>query len=834
MRAKKVVIVGNGMVGHRLCAKLREAAHPEALGISVFGEEPRPAYDRVHLTSFFTGRSPEELQLAPPGWYEEHGVVLRTGERVVRIDRVAKMVVSQSGIEEGYDELVLATGSAPFVPAALEGVAQAGVFVYRTIEDLEAIRAYTAGRRSGVVIGGGLLGLEAAKALLDLGLRAIVVEFMPRLMPRQLDDGAAGVLRSKLEELGVEVLTGKEALGVRGDGCVSGLVLTDGTVLDCDVIVVSAGIRPRDELARACGLDVGPRGGVVVDGHLRTSDRAISAIGEVALHTGVTYGLVAPGYRMAEVVASRIAGSDASTATFEGFDTSTTLKLVGVDVSSFGDPFGTEDSVPIAFEDRRKGVYKKIHVSPCGSRLLGGILVGDGSAYGALHRMYVNRTACPADPSELILGTRAGGAAGPGVESIAADAQVCSCENVCRGAIDTAIAAGAADVGAVAKATRAGTGCGGCKPLVSDVLRHALTRMGLSVKRTLCEHFDYTRQDLYALVKLKGIRSFDELLDAYGTGDGCEVCKPAVASIMASVYAEIATRQTTIQDTNDRFLANIQRGGTYSVVPRIPGGEITPEKLQVIGRVAEKYGLYTKITGGQRIDLLGARVEQLPAIWEELVTAGFESGHAYGKALRTVKSCVGTSWCRYGVQDAVGFAIRVENRYKGLRAPHKIKSAVSGCIRECAEAQSKDFGLIATEKGWNLYVCGNGGAKPQHAQLLATDLDEDAAIRLIDRFLMFYIKTAEPLTRTAKWLNGLEGGIEHVKDVVVRDSLGICADLEHDMEACVRSYECEWAAVVKSPELRKRFVSFVNSEAPDPGVRFVETRGQRQPVAWSA
>ena len=832
---KKVVIVGNGMVGHRLCAKLRERAGPEALDIVVYGEEPWPAYDRVHLSSYFSGASADDLLLAPRCWYDERGIRLRSGDRVVRIDRGAKCVLTESGATESYDELVLATGSSPFVPGALVGVKTAGVFVYRTIEDLLAIAEYGATCRSGAVLGGGLLGLEAAKALMDMGLETTVVEFMPRLMPRQLDEGGAATLRSKLASLGVDILTGKDARGVRGNGHMTGIEFADGSALDTDILVISAGIKPRDELARECGLAVGERGGVVVDDRLRTSDESIHAVGEVALHGGVTYGLVAPGYRMAEVVAAQLVDGGVGGELFRGSDTSTSLKLVGVDVSSFGNPFGTDTSIPIAFDDGRKGIYKKIHLSPCGTRLLGGVLVGDASAFGLLNRMYLNQTACPADPSELILGTRGGATPGMGVEHLPAAGQICSCENVCKGDIDRAVAdMGLTDIAGIARATKAGTGCGGCKPLVADILRCALTAAGHTVKRSLCEHFDYTRQELYALVKVRGFRSFDELIDACGSGDGCEVCKPAVASIMASVFAEIATRQATIQDTNDRFLANIQRGGTYSVVPRIPGGEITPAKLQVIGRVAEKYGLYTKITGGQRIDLFGARVEQLPAIWEELIEAGFESGHAYGKALRTVKSCVGTSWCRYGVQDAVGFAIRVENRYKGLRAPHKLKSAVSGCIRECAEAQGKDFGLIATERGWNLYVCGNGGAKPQHAQLLAGDVDEDACIRLIDCFLMFYIKTAEPLTRTAKWLNGLEGGIEYLKDVIVHDSLGICAELERDMEALVLDYECEWRAVVESPELRRRFASFVNTVEPDPEVRFVEIRGQKQPVAWSA
>ena len=752
---KKVVIVGNGMVGHRLCAKLRERAGPDALDIVVYGEEPRPAYDRVHLSSYFSGTSAEELSLAPRSWYEEQGILLRTDEAVVHIDRGERRVRTSTGRAESYDELVLATGSRPFVPAALEGAATPGVFVYRTIEDLEAIESYGVSCRRGAVLGGGLLGLEAAKALMDMGIETTVVEFMPRLMPRQLDEGGAAALRYRLKSLGVEILTAKETTGTRGTDRLSALEFRDGSTLDTDILVISAGIRPRDELARACGLAVGVAGGVVVDDRLRTSDEAIYAVGEVALHRGLIYGLVGPGYQMADVVASQIAhNGNGSASNFTGSDTSTSLKLIGVDVSTFGEATGTPEGIPIVFEDRLKGVYKKIELSPDGKRLLGGVLVGDAASYGMLRQMFLSGAPCPADPAELILGSRNGSEAARGVAGLSAEAQICSCENVCRGAIEKAIADhDLTEPSRLGKLTGAGTGCGGCKPLISDLLRHTLEATGRAVKRTLCEHFDYTRQELYDIVRVKRFRSFDALVDAYGSGDGCEVCKPAVASIMASVFAEIATHQSTIQDTNDRFLANIQRGGTYSVVPRVPGGEITPAKLQVIGRVAEKYDLYTKITGGQRIDMFGARVEQLPEIWEELVEAGFESGHAYGKALRTVKSCVGTSWCRYGVQDAVSFAIRIENRYKGLRAPHKIKSAVSGCIRECAEAQSKDFGLIATERGWNLYVCGNGGAKPQHAQLLTTDVTEDACIGLIDRFLMFYIKTAEPLTRTAKWLN---------------------------------------------------------------------------------
>jgi nitrite reductase (NADH) large subunit len=350
---------------------------------------------------------------------------------------------------------------------------------------------------------------------------------------------------------------------------------------------------------------------------------------------------------------------------------------------------------------------------------------------------------------------------------------------------------------------------------------------GVYIKNVLCEHFDYSRQEVFDLIKLHDLKTYDEVLDKFGKGDGCETCKPAVANILAGIWNDLILKQATIQDSNDRFLANIQKGGTYSVVPRIPGGEITPDKLIAIGVVGKKYNLYTKITGGQRIDLFGAHLSDLPYIWEELIEAGFESGHAYGKSLRTVKSCVGSTWCRFGLQDSVSFAIEVEDRYKGLRSPHKLKGGVSGCIRECAEAQSKDFGIIATEKGWNLYVCGNGGSKPQHALLLATDIDKETCLKYLDRFLMFYIRTADPLTRTATWLNKMDGGLAYLKNVVVNDSLGIAEELEAAMAYHVSTYECEWKAAIQNPQMRKKFSHFINApEEKDPTVKFEVMREQ--------
>ncbi len=830
-RTNTVVVIGNGMVGHRFCERLLDFDEEHRFEIVTFAEEPRPAYDRVNLSKYFSHRQADKLALTTPQWYADRGIRLYVGDRVIEIDRENQTVRSARGREIVYDSLILATGSAPFVPP-VPGIDKEGVFVYRTIEDLDRIIAYGASVKKAAVIGGGLLGLEAAKAVYDLGLHTHVVEFASRLMPRQIDEAGSRVLVGKINALGVEVHLNKNTKEILGNGKVEGMSFSDGGELDVKMIVVSAGIKPRDELARACGLTVGPRGGVAVDDRLRTSDPNIYAIGEVALFNGAIYGLVAPGYEMAELVAANLAGQER---VFSGADLSTKLKLMGVDVASFGNAFADDKTArPITVEDPFKGSYKKLLFSLDGTRLLGGILVGDASEYGQLSMLAKSDQSLAVPPSELLFGKGDGKSAGSTLTGIANDTQICSCNNVSKGQIcDAILDKNLTSVEEIKLCTRAGTGCGGCLPLVTDLFKATIKASGKKVSNALCQHFACSRQELFEIVKIKRIRSFDELIRAHGHGNGCEICKPAVASILASLWNENIVEHAAIQDTNDRFLANIQRGGLYSVVPRVPGGEITPDKLIALGTVAKKYGLYTKITGGQRIDLFGAAVHQLPDIWAELIDAGFESGHAYGKALRTVKSCVGTSWCRYGVQDSVGFAIRIENRYKGVRSPHKLKSAVSGCIRECAEAQSKDFGIIATEKGWNLYVCGNGGAKPRHADLLAADLDEETCIRTIDRFLMYYIQTADRLTRTSVWLEKMEGGIERLREIVLEDCLGIGEELEKQMQFLVDSYKCEWAEVVNDPQKRRLFKQFVNSDDTEPTIEFVHQREQKRPADWS-
>jgi nitrite reductase (NADH) large subunit len=828
----KLVLIGNGMVGQRFLEQLvaRNTEKSDDSEITVFCEEPRPAYDRVQLTSFFSGKSAKDLNVVPDRFFQEHGVTLRLNDGVLGIDPANKVVRSARYREVPYDKLVIATGSYPFVPP-VSGKDRRDCFVYRTIEDLEVIAA--AARRStvGVVIGGGLLGLEAAKALQDLGLETHIVEFASRLMAVQLDDSAGRLLRRKIEALGARIHLQKSTREiVDGEARKHKLVFADGTSLETDLIVFSAGIRPRDELARRAGLAVGERGGIQINSHCQTTNPDIYAIGECALWEGRIFGLVAPGYQMAEVAARHLLGE--TQLQFLGADMSTKLKLMGVDVCSIGDAHGSAPgALNYVFTDEAAGVYKKLVVAEDRKQLLGAILVGDAADYGTLLQMALNPLPLPEHPEELILPAREG-KKGPGIELLPDSALICSCNSVTKGAICAAISEGCQSLGSLKKKTKAATSCGGCGPLAKQILDAEMKKQGFKVNNHLCEHFAYSRQELFHLIKINSIKSFDQLVAQHGRGRGCDICKPAAASIFASCWNEmiLKPRHAPLQDTNDHFLANLQKDGTYSVVPRVPGGEITPAKLIAIGEVAKKFGLYTKITGAQRIDLFGARVEQLPLVWKDLIDAGFESGHAYGKALRTVKSCVGSTWCRYGVQDSVAMAIRIEQRYRGLRSPHKLKMAVSGCTRECAEAQGKDVGVIATEKGWNMYVCGNGGMKPRHADLLAKDLSDKELIQFIDRFLMLYIRTGDRLQRTSTWLENLEGGIDYVRRAVCEDSLGIGAELEADMQKFVDTYACEWKTAIESPEILKRFRHFVNSDEPDSHVMFVAEREQIRPA----
>ncbi|NQZ32194.1 MAG: nitrite reductase large subunit [Oceanospirillaceae bacterium] len=830
MAKQRIVVVGNGMVGHHFISQLHKS-HSDEYEIITFCEESRLAYDRVMLTSYYTGNSADDLAMTTPEQYDEMGVKYYLNQEVISIDPQAKSVTSSGGDIISYDKLVLATGSYPFVPP-VPGKDQEHIHVYRTLDDLDAIAESAKDSTVGVVIGGGLLGLEAANAIKQLGLKTHVVEFAPRLMAVQLDQGGGDLLRQKINTLGVEVHTEKNTKEiVAGETCKYRMNFADGSFLETDTIVFSAGIRPRDNLARAADLQLGERGGISINNQCQTSDADIYSIGECALWDNKIFGLVAPGYNMAKAAVSHITGGDKE---FAGADMSTKLKLLGVEVASIGDAHAnTPNSQTYSFIDTATGIYKKIVMDESGKILLGAVMVGDSSDYGQWLQMVLNKIELTHPPEYLLLPEAEGesGGSSAGIDALPDSAQICSCLDITKGELNEAVAAGATDISALKSCTGAGTGCGGCVPLVTQVMNAQLSKLGVSIDSSLCRHFKYSRTELYDIIRVKNIRSFNALLDDCGAGEGCEICKPAVGSMLASLWNEHVLEDELIglQDTNDNFLGNMQKNGTYSIVPRIPGGEITPDHLILIGQVAKEYNLYTKITGGQRIDLFGAQIHQLPAIWKRFVDAGLETGHAYGKSLRTVKSCVGNTWCRYGVQDSTSMAILIEQRYRGIRSPHKVKMAVSGCARECAEAQSKDFGIIATDNGWNLYVCGNGGMRPRHADLFASDIDDATLLRYIDIIFMFYVRTADRLQRTSVWMESLEGGLDYLKEVVMEDKLGINDELLAQMEHLIDTYQCEWKTTIETPEKLKRFSHYINSSKADDNIIFGTVRDQISP-----
>ena len=830
MSKTNLVIIGNGMVGHRFVEEIIDKMQSDQFNITIFCQEPRVAYDRVHLSSYFSDFTAEGLSLVQEGFYEEHHINILLNERVILINRQLKQVHSQTGRIVEYDKLIIATGSYAWVPP-IKGADGADCFVYRTIEDLDAIAQCASHCKTGAVVGGGLLGLEAAGALKNLGIQTHVVEFANVLMAEQLDMIGGEQLCHKIEEMGVSVHTSKNTQEILHTPQGKVMQFVDGTSLEIDFIVFSTGIRANDQLARDCQLDIGARGGIVINDYCQTSDPDIYAIGECACWQGKVFGLVAPGYKMAQIAVVHLLGGNIP---FDGADMSAKLKLMGVDVGSIGDAKAkTVGSRSYIYLDENIPVYKKLVVSNDNKKLLGAVLVGNTKDYSNLLQLMLNDMDLPEHPDTLILPEHAGSKPTMGVDALPDSAQICSCFDVTKEKIINAIHAGCHTVAAIKAQTKAGTGCGGCIPLVTQILNTELAKQGIEVSHALCQHFKYSRQELYHLIRVEGLKTFKQVIDKHGIGYGCEICKPTIASLLASCWNDYILRQDLIplQDSNDIFLGNIQKNGTYSVIPRSAGGEITPEGLIAIGKIAQKYHLYSKITGSQRIGLFGAQKDDLPAIWKELIDAGFESGHAYAKALRMAKTCVGSTWCRFGVGDSVGFGVELENRYKGIRAPHKFKLGVSGCTRECAEAQGKDIGVIATEKGWNLYVCGNGGMKPRHADLLAADLDKDTLIQYLDRFIMFYIRTADKLQRTSVWLENMEGGIDYLRSVIIDNKLGINDELETEMTRLRSLFVCEWKQTIEHPENQHRFAHFINSNKRDENVQFISERNQHRPAS---
>ena len=845
------------------------------------GEEPHLAYNRVGLSTYWDKKDPESLYLNPLAWYKSHApgkLTFHTSDPVLAIDGVNRQVKTQKGHSIGYDVCVLATGSDAALPPYVSRERfhkTTGAFVYRNIADLDAMLAYSQARhiKRAAVVGGGLLGLEAAKALLDLESveQAIIVERNQWVLSRQLDGEGGRMVLDKVKALGVDVLLQARVrdmiVEAEADETerLTGILLEGGEEPDkpyeLDMIVFAVGIKARDELAAPSGITMAPRGGFAVDELLQTNVEGIYAIGECASFQGETWGLIAPGVEMADVLAFNLTeGPHHQMRSMVSPDLSTKLKLMGVDVASFGDFFadkgklsrplpgrkqrgGAKEESTVAaplvkamtYRDPFSDVYKKYIFTADGKYLIGGMMVGDVKDYVKLVSMCAKQKLVEKPPAEFILGAKKEGEEEG--DDLDDDAQICSCHNVSKKQVVDKVKDGCHAFGEIKSCTKLGTGCGGCVPLGTSIFNKAMKDAGQEVSTNLCPHFAYSRADLFMIVKFRKLKEFGSVMKSAGKKEsslGCEVCRPAVGSILSSLYndwiMEPSLRQT--QDTNDRFLANMQRDGTYSVVPRLPAGEVSPQKLKVLGEVATDFNLYSKITGGQRIDLFGAKKQDLPAIWTRLVDAGFESGHAYGKALRTIKSCVGTSWCRFGVGDSVAFAVELENRYRGIRAPHKFKSAVSGCNRDCAEFHSKDFGVLATPKGWNVVVGGNGGAKPRHAFPLAENVTKHMAVKLIDRFLALYIRSADKLQRTARWIESLPGGISELKAIIIDDKLGICEELEKDMQELIGTFHCEWTKVVRDPERQKAFRQFVNTDERHDDIERVVEREQSRPAYW--
>ncbi|CAK1361516.1 Nitrite reductase [NAD(P)H] [Cercospora beticola] len=882
---KRIVVVGLGMVGVAFIEKLLKLdVKRREYDITVIGEEPHLAYNRVGLTSFFQHREAENLYLNPASWYAsmpEGSLSYHLNTLVSSIDTIAKTVQTAKGDTVPYDILVLATGSYALLPRHTPGHDANGVFVYRTLEDLENLIKFSATRKGtvGAVVGGGLLGLEAAKAMMDLEeySKVKLIERNRWVLSRQLDGDAGSMVVEQVRQLGLDVLLSKRVGKITTDqeNNVTGVVFEDGEQIDCSTVCFAIGIKARDELARGAGIKCADRGaGIIVGDDLSTSAQDVYAIGECASWQNQTFGLIAPGVEMADILAFNLTQAKAHTPRkFKTPDLSTKLKLLGVEVASFGDFFADRDgpkSLPKARGARKEGldnkdrvdsakaltdgpppppvkaltykdpfqqVYKKYLFTMDGKYLLGGMMIGDTKDYVKLVPMVKNQKPLEVSPSAFIVGTQSGDDDGDDLDD---DTQICSCHNVTKGDVTKSVKDGTCkSIGDVKSCTKAGTGCGGCMPLVQTIFNKTMASMGQEVKNHLCPHFEYSRADLFNIIYVKKLETFADVMKHAGRepdSAGCEACKPAIGSIQASLYNRhlLDEDRRGLQDTNDRFLANIQRNGTFSVVPRVSGGEITAEKLIVIGTVAKKFGLYCKITGGQRIDMFGAKKNDLPLIWQELIDGGLESGHAYAKSLRTVKSCVGTTWCRFGVGDSVGMAVRLEERYKSIRGPHKFKGGVSGCVRECAEAQNKDFGLIATEKGFNIFVGGNGGAKPRHSELLAKDVPPDDVVPILDRYLMFYIRTGDKLQRTARWLENLPGGIKYLQEVVLQDKLGICAELEKQMQEIVGSFFCEWTETLKDPKKMAVFKQFGNTDEYVDGTDIVPEREQTRPAKWAS
>ncbi len=805
----RVVVIGNGMAGARFAEELSSLDEGGKFEIVMFGEEPQGNYNRIQLSSILAGtKRSDEIFVNTLDWYTENGIRLHSGVAVERVDRDSKTVYGAGGVVEGYDHLVFATGSRAFVPPipgvyAEKDVLKDGVFVFRTLDDCERIADRAGSVKTAVVIGGGLLGLEAAYGLLQRGLDVHVVHLMDHLMEAQLDADAGEVLSRIVSRMGIKVHLRASTTEITGDGSVTGLTFADGSTLEAQLVVIAAGIRSNVTLARGASLPV-KKGILVGDDLVSTGDDSVYAIGECAEHRGTVHGLVAPAWQQAKVLARRLA-DPASDDLYQGSSFSTGLKVAGVDLVVMGEkePAFLDDDV-IRWTDPASNVFKQMIVRD--NRLVGATMLGDDAGVAGLIRAYDTQEEVPARRSDLLFPS-AGDALMTGVMDLSDDAQVCNCNGVCKGEIVEAVAGGATSIKAVGNANRAGTGCGSCKPQVQELIQAFSSG---PIVTDPSEHYyvpgiPLDKAALVSALKERRLQSVSAVCEDLGVGEADVLTKTGLASLLKTIWGSEYDDERDARFINDRVHANIQNDGTFSVVPRIYGGITSPDELRRIADAADKHGArMVKLTGGQRIDLLGIKKEKLPAVWKDL---GMPSGHAYAKSMRTCKTCVGAEFCRFAVGNSTALGVSIEKKFQGIEAPHKVKLAVSGCPRNCAEATTKDIGAVAIEGGrWEVYVGGASGSTVRKGDVLVTVDSHDEVMTFMGRFFQYYRENGRFKERTHGFVERM--GIEHLKALLSDDVDGICDRLDSEIQAAVDDYRDPWNEA-ETPNHPSQFESVV-------------------------
>jgi len=794
---QRLVIIGNGMAGARLVEEVIERRGGERYEIVVFGDEPYGNYNRILLSGVLAGsHETADIFINELSWYEEHGVKLYAGHHVHTIDCDNKVIYASDGVVVPYDKLVIATGSKPYVPplkniSTGDGSLKPGVFVFRSIDDCDAMLKYATQARKAVVVGGGLLGLEAARGLLNQGLEIHLIHRPAHLMNVQLDEASGDILRTSIENMGVKLLLKKRTTSIVGHEHVTGLGFDDGTTLDCDMVIFATGIRPNAELARQAGIAVDE--GILVDDHLATNMPGVYALGECVKHRGVVYGLVAPLWEQARCLAERLT-NEAAQVTYQGSRVSTKLKVAGVDLAVMGEKeqiYPTDEVV--TYSEPARGIYKKLVIRE--GRLVSAIVLGDGPTTPRLLQHFDRGDRLPDNRAELLF-SLSGDGKEPGVADLPDDAQICNCNGVSKGKIIAAVKEGKRSLTVLCNATRAGTGCGSCKPQVQALLE--LASDGLVVEDPSIHYYVHgvplRKPELIQAIKEQNLRSVSAVFQALAGGKEDPASKVGLASLLKTIWGKEYEDQRDARFINDRVHANIQKDSTFSVIPRIYGGVTTAQELKRIAEVAEKYNVpMVKLTGGQRIDLVGIPKEKLPDVWRDL---GIPSGHAYTKAFRTCKTCLGSEFCRYGVGDSTGLGIKIEKRFQGIESPHKMKLATTGCPRNCSEATTKDLGAVAIEGGkWEVYIGGAAGSQVRKGDILCVVDSHDDVLLYMGRFMQYYRENAKYLERTYGFVERV--GIEHLRQVLVQDSEGICERLDQEIQAAVDAYVDPWQEAIK-------------------------------------